>query len=80
VTLGGERGAVQDPFIRYAAEAGWRYHKETQTLPLRRRSRYETALREDDCAAPWRDAYQTCWCPAAGLWMLSCQSASSRLC
>lgn len=34
-TLGGERGTVQNPFIRYAEEAGWRYLPPEEALRLR---------------------------------------------
>lgn len=27
MTLGGERGSVQNPFLRYAPEAGWIYSR-----------------------------------------------------
>lgn len=34
--LGGEQGAVQRPFIRYAEEAGWQYLPPEQAQNLRR--------------------------------------------
>jgi type I restriction enzyme R subunit len=34
--LGAERSAVQDPFIRYATEAGWKYLSPDEALRLRR--------------------------------------------
>ncbi|MBW1946873.1 MAG: type I restriction endonuclease subunit R [Deltaproteobacteria bacterium] len=36
--VGGERGAVQNPFLRYAEEAGWTYLTPEQALDLRRGS------------------------------------------
>lgn len=35
-SLGGERGAVQAPFIRYAVDAGWTYLSPEEALNLRR--------------------------------------------
>jgi type I restriction enzyme R subunit len=35
MTLGGERGSVQNPFIRYAVEAGWDYVKREEAEALR---------------------------------------------
>ncbi len=35
MTLGSERGAVQNPFIRYAVEAGWTYLSPDDALRLR---------------------------------------------
>jgi len=34
--IGGERVAVQNPFLRYAEEAGWTYLPPEQALDLRR--------------------------------------------
>src|SRR3954464_4826562 len=34
--LGGEKGSVQNPFIRYAQEAGWTYLSPDEALTLRR--------------------------------------------
>ena len=34
--IGGERAAVQNPFLRYAEEAGWTYLSPEETLNLRR--------------------------------------------
>jgi len=34
--LGGERSAVQNPFLRYATEAGWSYLSPEEALNLRR--------------------------------------------
>ena len=36
MTLGGERGAVQKPFVRYAIDAGWTYLSPEDVLNLRR--------------------------------------------
>ena len=36
MAIGGERGAVQNPFIRYAEEAGWSYLSPEEALNLRR--------------------------------------------
>jgi type I restriction enzyme R subunit len=36
MALGGERGAVQNPFLRYAQEAGWTYVPAEEALRLRR--------------------------------------------
>jgi type I restriction enzyme R subunit len=36
MTIGGERAAVQNPFVRYAQEAGWSYLSPEQALDLRR--------------------------------------------
>jgi type I restriction enzyme R subunit len=35
MSIGGERKAVQDPFIRYAVEAGWTYLPPKEALRLR---------------------------------------------
>lgn len=35
MTLGSERGAVQNPFIRYAVEAGWTYLSPEDVLDRR---------------------------------------------
>ncbi|GAB5603519.1 HsdR family type I site-specific deoxyribonuclease [Thermus sp. FJN-A] len=35
MSLGGERGSVQNPFIRYAVEAGWTYLPPEEALRLR---------------------------------------------
>src|SRR5437588_11106761 len=35
MVLGSERGAVQNPFIRYAVEAGWTYLPPDEALRLR---------------------------------------------
>ena len=37
MSVGGEKGAVQNPFLRYAQEAGWTYLSPEQALDLRRR-------------------------------------------
>src|SRR5437763_447240 len=34
--IGGERAAVQNPFVRYAAEAGWTYLDPEEALNFRR--------------------------------------------
>src|ERR1051325_6915129 len=34
--IGGERSAVQNPFVKYAKEAGWTYLSPEQALNLRR--------------------------------------------
>jgi len=36
MSLGAERTAVQNPFIRYAEEAGWTYLTPEEALNLRR--------------------------------------------
>ena len=36
MSVGGEKGAVQNPFLRYAQEAGWTYLAPEQALDLRR--------------------------------------------
>ncbi len=36
MTIGGERATVQNPFLRYAEEAGWTYLTPEQALDLRR--------------------------------------------
>ena len=36
MALGGERGAVQSPLVRYATEAGWTYQSPEEALRLRR--------------------------------------------
>ena len=36
MAVGGEKGAVQNPFLRYAEEAGWTYLSPEQALDLRR--------------------------------------------
>ena len=36
MAVGGEKGAVQNPFVRYAQEAGWTYLSPEQALDLRR--------------------------------------------
>ena len=36
MTIGSERGSVQNPFIRYAEEAGWTYLTPEQAVALRR--------------------------------------------
>ncbi len=36
MTIGGEKAAVQNPFLRYAQEAGWTYLTPDQALDLRR--------------------------------------------
>jgi type I restriction enzyme R subunit len=35
MAIGSERGAVQNPFIRYAVEAGWTYLSPDDALRLR---------------------------------------------
>ena len=36
MTIGGEKGSVQNPFVRYAEEAGWTYISPEDALSLRR--------------------------------------------
>jgi len=36
MTIGGERAAVQNPFLRYAVEAGWKYLPPEEALRMRR--------------------------------------------
>ncbi len=36
MTAGGEKGAVQNPFVRYATEAGWTYLSPAEALELRK--------------------------------------------
>lgn len=36
MTVGGERSAVQNPFVRYAVEAGWTYLSQDEAMNLRR--------------------------------------------
>src|SRR2546430_1064002 len=36
MSIGGERAAVQNPFLRYAEEAGWTYLSPEEALNLRR--------------------------------------------
>jgi type I restriction enzyme, R subunit len=36
MAVGGEKSAVQNPFLRYAEEAGWSYLSPEQALDLRR--------------------------------------------
>ena len=36
MSIGAERTAVQNPFVRYAVEAGWTYLTPGQALDLRR--------------------------------------------
>ncbi len=37
MTIGGERAAVQNPFLRYAVVAGWTYLPSEEALRLRAR-------------------------------------------